>query len=236
VQVAGALRLESPPRWRGSSVAEQRTHKPLVVSSNLTPATNVTLRDSAAVSAPASLTALATLCGVGDARRHADAARSRKRSKPQPPQASPAHERFLSLQSTAGNAATAAWLQASPDDSLQRQAQPEESWQGSLETNLGENKSLYHTLNNFGDKPLQYLLRIRNTGYTLLNLGTQYTYRGGEPEREWVALFGQRGETREVTNGLSPKSSLRLRLFGERDHTAPDQSHTAGTVEVFLKK
>jgi hypothetical protein len=109
---------------------------------------------------------------------------------------------------------------------------PEESFDGSVESNFGENKNLYHTINNFSDQPLKYLLRIHNTGYALLSLETQYEYRGGEPQRAWTALFTQRGQTEEVVNGLPAHSVLHLRLFGERDYTQPDQSYYAGTLQV----
>lgn len=111
---------------------------------------------------------------------------------------------------------------------------PEESWDGSIKGHLGDHPSAYHTLNNFGDRQLRYRLRIHSTGYALLNLETQYQYKSGEPEQAWVALSAQRGKTEEVTNGLPPHSSLRLRLFGERDHTQKDQSYIAGTIEVRL--
>ena len=108
---------------------------------------------------------------------------------------------------------------------------PEESFDGSVESNFGENKSLYHTMYNNSDQPLNYVLRINNTGYALLNLETQYETRG-EPQRAWTAISTQRGQTQEVTNGLPPHWVLHLRLFGERDHTQPDQSYYAGTLQV----
>ena len=80
----------------------------------------------------------------------------------------------------------------------------EESWDGSIKGHLGDYPSADHTLNNFGDRQLRYRLRIHSTGYALLNLG------------------------------LPPRSSLRLRLFGERDHTQKNQSYIAGTIEVRL--
>src|SRR4029079_747824 len=103
--------------------------------------------------------------------------------------------------------------------------------EGSVSSDFGENKSLYHTINNFGDQQLEYLLRIKNTGYALLNLETQYDLRGG-PQQAWIAIAAQRGQTEEVKNGLPPHSSLHLRLYGARDYTAPDQSHYAGTLQV----
>lgn len=113
---------------------------------------------------------------------------------------------------------------------------PEESWDGSVASNFGENESTYHTMYNHSDQPLEYLLRIHNTGYALLSLETKYEYRGGEPQRAWTALFTQRGQTEEVTNGLPPHSVLHLRLFGERDYTQPDQSSYAGTLQVRRAK
>jgi hypothetical protein len=154
---------------------------------------------------------------------------------------------IANLQRVAGNQATRSLieretLQREPEDSGtaipldQAQAPPpEESWDGSVESNFGENKSLYHTINNFGDQQLRYLLRINNTGYALLSLETQYEFRG-EPQRAWTAISAQRGKTEEVTNGLPPHSVLHLRLFGERDHTQPDQSSYAGTLQVRRAK
>ena len=147
------------------------------------------------------------------------------------------------VQRLAGNQATRSLIegqtvQRQPEDSDtaipldQAQAPPpEESWDGSVESNFGENKSLYHTINNFGDQPLRYLLRIHNTGYALLNLETQYEHRG-EPQPAWIAIAAQRGQTEEVTNGLPPHAVLHLRLYGSRDYTDPDQSSYAGTLQV----
>ncbi len=151
------------------------------------------------------------------------------------------------LQRVAGNQATRSLIER---DTVQRDPEdggtaipldqnqgwvPEESFDGSVESNFGENKSLYHTINNFSDQPLTYLLRIHNTGYALLNLETQYETRG-EPQRAWTAISTQRGQTEEVTNGLPPHWALHLRLFGERDHTQPDQSYYAGTLQVRRAK
>ena len=154
---------------------------------------------------------------------------------------------IANLQRVAGNQATRSLIER---DTLQREPDggdtaipldqgkaeaPEESWDGSVDSNFGENKSLYHTINNFGDQQLEYLLRIKNTGHALLNLETQYDIRG-EPQRAWIAIAAQRGQTEEVTNGLQPHSSLHLRLYGARDYTDPDQSHYAGTLQVRRKK
>jgi hypothetical protein len=149
---------------------------------------------------------------------------------------------IVDLQRTAGNAATRTLIErarAVPMPVVQRDAAeaadpsaPEASWHGSVKGHLGEHPATYHTVNNFGDRQLTYRLRIHNTGYALLNLGTQYQYGRGEPQQEWVALSAQRGKTEEVTNGLPPHSSLRLRLFGERDHTQKEQTYIAGTADV----
>jgi len=151
------------------------------------------------------------------------------------------------VQRLAGNQATRTLieretLQRQPDgedaaialDSGQGWA-PEESFDGSVASNFGEGKSLYHTMYNNGDQQLEYLLRIHNTGYAMLSLETRYEYRG-EPQRPWIAISAQRGKTEEVTNGLPPHSVLHLRLFGERDYTDPDQSYYAGTLQVRRKK
>jgi hypothetical protein len=114
-------------------------------------------------------------------------------------------------------------------------AAPEEAWDASIKGYLGDNISVYHTLNNFGDQQLEYLLRIHSTGYAMLSLETQYEYKTGL-QQAWTALYAQRGKTEEVTNGLPPHSSLHLRLFGERDFTQKDQSYFEGTVEVRRKK
>lgn len=150
---------------------------------------------------------------------------------------------MVDLQRLAGNAATRTLIQLAPAAGVgavvQREAAkgadpsaPEESWDGSIKGHLGEHPATYHTLNNFSDRQLRYHLRIHNTGYALLNLETQYQYRSGKPERAWIAISAQRGDTEEVTNGLPARSSLRLRLFGERDHTRKDETYIAGTVAV----
>jgi hypothetical protein len=113
---------------------------------------------------------------------------------------------------------------------------PEDEWEGSIKGNLGDNTSLRHTLNNFGDKPLEYLLRIRSTGHAMVSLETQYEYKTTGLQRAWTALSAQSGKTEEVTNGLPPHSSLHLRFFGERDFTQKDQSYFAGTVEALRKQ
>ncbi len=151
------------------------------------------------------------------------------------------------LQRLAGNAATGTLVQRSSEalmpQVVQRQpaeaadpSAPEQSWVGSVKGHLGDHASTYHTLNNFGDRQLEYVLRIHSTGYALLSLETQYQYEEAGRQRAWTALSAQRGKTEEVTNGLPPHSSLSLRLFGERDHTQKDQSYFAGTVEVRRKK
>jgi hypothetical protein len=176
------------------------------------------------------------------------------------------HPAILELQRLAGNAATSRWLQAQRDPSPEaKAADPEQAWEGSLKTSLGEKGMLYHTLNNFGDRPFEYLLRVQNTGYAMVTLGTQFeslreskagrdermpigdlkrqTGRrspfsdlggGGsrQVEREWFAFGVQRGKTEQATYGLPPRSSLHLRLFGERDYTDPNQSHVEGTLQV----
>jgi hypothetical protein len=108
---------------------------------------------------------------------------------------------------------------------------PEEAWEGSIKGHLGENISLLHTLNNYGDEQLRYVLRIHSRGYAMVSLETRYRINN-ELREPWVALYAQRGETREVINGLPPRSSLHLRFFGERDATQKDQSYFEGTVEV----
>jgi hypothetical protein len=112
----------------------------------------------------------------------------------------------------------------------------ESYWTGGIKGHLHENPMAYHTVNNFGDTPLRYMLRIRNQGYCLLSLETRYEYGTTGLQHPWVALFEQRGKTGEVINGLPPHSSLHLRLFGEKDYTDPDQTWCEGTAEVILQK
>jgi hypothetical protein len=97
-------------------------------------------------------------------------------------------------------------------------------------------QATHATLNNFGDKPREYLLRIRSTGHAMVSLETQYKYKTTGLQRAWTALSAQSGKTEEVTNGLPPHSSLHLRFFGERDFTQKDQSYFAGTVEALRKQ
>jgi hypothetical protein len=113
---------------------------------------------------------------------------------------------------------------------------PESHWVGGIKGDLGEHPSAYHTLNNYGDAPLEYVLRIKNEGHCLLSLETQYEYKTTGLQRAWTAIAAQGGHTEEVTNGLPPGSSLHLRLFGERDATQPDRTDCEGTLEVELKK
>jgi len=113
---------------------------------------------------------------------------------------------------------------------------PENFWSGTIKGHLGEHPAVYHTLNNFSDTPLRYALRIKNKGYCLLSLETQYGYKNGESQRRWIAGSAQRGKTFEVINGLPPHSSLHLRLFGERDYTDPDQTWCEGSAETELLK
>lgn len=115
-------------------------------------------------------------------------------------------------------------------------AAPERYWTAAIKGHLGEHPVAYHTLNNFSDTPLRYLLRISNRGRCLLSLETQYRYRTTGLQRAWTAIFAQSGKSAEVTNGLPAHTSLHLRLFGERDHTEPDQSWCEGTVEVLLRE
>ncbi len=116
-------------------------------------------------------------------------------------------------------------------------AAPESHWKGALkEGSLHDRHALYHTVNNFGDTPLRYLLRIRNEGGCLLSLETQYRYSTVGLQRAWIAFSAQGGKTVETTNGLPPHSSLHLRLFGELDHTRPDEYRCAGTLEVVLQR
>lgn len=115
-------------------------------------------------------------------------------------------------------------------------AAPESHWSGAIKGHLGDHPAAYHTLNNFGDTPLQYTLRIKNQGRCLLSLETQYEYKSTGLQRAWTAGSAQRGKTFEVTNGLPPHSSLHLRLFGERDYMDKDQSWCEGTVEAVLQK
>ena len=149
------------------------------------------------------------------------------------------------MQRLAGNRATRSLIQRQPGAGSGDSAQPakdpapsaaEDTWVGSVKGYLGQKPSLYHTVNNFGDQELSYLLRITNTGYALLNLETQYEYKTGGEQRAWIALAAQRGQTLEVTNGLPPNSSLHLRLYGDRDYTQPNQSYIEGTLEVRRKK
>lgn len=114
-------------------------------------------------------------------------------------------------------------------------APADEAWEGDIKGHLGENVSLRHTLNNFSEQPVRYLLRIHSRGHAMVSLETQYRIRG-ELQRPWIALYAQRGQTREVVNGLPPRSSLHLRFFGERDHTRKDQSYFEGTVEARRQK
>ncbi len=114
-------------------------------------------------------------------------------------------------------------------------AAPEKYWVGSVKGNLGEHPNVRHTINNFGDTELRYLLRIKNTGYCLLDLGTQYEDRVSEEvDREWIPGVAKRGETLDFENGVPPHSSLHLRLFGEKDFTAEEQLWVEGTLQVFL--
>jgi hypothetical protein len=144
------------------------------------------------------------------------------------------------LQRLAGNRATRSLVEAKVTQRQSAQdpapSAPEEAWEGSIKGHLGDNISLYHTLNNFGDKQLQYVLRIESRGYAMVSLETQYEYKTGGLQRAWTALYAQRGQTKEVTNGLPPHSSLHLRFFGERDHTQKNQSYFEGTVQVRRKK
>jgi hypothetical protein len=119
-----------------------------------------------------------------------------------------------------------------------RASEPESYWTGEVKGWLGEHPVAYHTLNNYGDTPLQYTLRVKNTGYCLVDLETRYEYHRDptSEERAWVAVWAQRGKTEETTNGLPPHSSLHLRLFGERDATRPGQAYIEGTAEVIRKK
>jgi hypothetical protein len=144
------------------------------------------------------------------------------------------------LQHLAGNKATRALIEAKATQRQSAQdpalSAPEEAWEGSIKGHLGDNISLYHTLNNFGDKQLEYVLRIHSRGYAMVSLETQYEYKTAGLQEKWTALYAQRGQTQEVTNGLPPHSSLHLRFFGERDHTQKNQSYFEGSVEVRRKK
>jgi len=163
------------------------------------------------------------------------------------PEASDGVARLNLLQRSAGNQAVARLLETTGLLNLQpaapqgkdasKPSEPESYWKGEVKGWLGEHPAAYHTLNNFGDTPLEYVLRIKNTGYCLLDLETQYQYyKPPRQDRAWIAIAAQRGHTEEVTNGLPPHSSLHLRLYGERDATQPDQAYIEGTVEVILKK
>ncbi|HYN69053.1 MAG TPA: hypothetical protein VEX41_02435 [Candidatus Eisenbacteria bacterium] len=80
------------------------------------------------------------------------------------------------------------------------------------------------------------MLRIHSRGHAMVSLETQYEYKTTGLQQAWTALYAQRGQTEEVTNGLPPHSSLHLRFFGERDFTQKDQTYFEGTVEVRRKK
>jgi hypothetical protein len=108
-------------------------------------------------------------------------------------------------------------------------------FKGTIKGYLGENPNLYHTLNNFGDKPAKYALRLQNQGYCLLSLEMQIDWRKTIGlQRAWVTDFLQRNETKIRIFDLEPNQSVHLRLFGERDYTTPDQSWIEGSIQLLL--
>lgn len=179
-----------------------------------------------------------------------DGQRPRPRGGPAP--AAPIAASALALQATAGNRATTLWLQrqgpgqagggvgqAGPagDTGAEEQATGKvygegDTFDGRLKTTLSERDVLYHTLNNVSDKERFVTLKIQNAGEALLSLDTQYEREGSEPDRWWGALYVQSGKSGEVRNGLPAHTSLRLKLYGEKDHTKPDATRVEGTVSV----
>lgn len=128
-------------------------------------------------------------------------------------------------------------VQAKTDENADKDSTAQEKfWAGSIKGYLGEHPVAYHTLNNYSSNAFRYKLRIKNNGYCLLSLETQYEYKTSGLQRAWTAGSAQRGETFEVINGLPPHSSLHLKLFGERDYTDPEQSYCEGTAEAELQK
>lgn len=101
---------------------------------------------------------------------------------------------------------------------------------------LKDNPALYYTLNNFGAQQLEYLLRIKNRGYAMINLETKYELKYGGEQRAWIAIAATSGKAEQVTNGLPPHSSLHLRLYGQRDMTQPSQVWVDGALEVRRAK
>lgn len=159
------------------------------------------------------------------------------------------------LQRMAGNQATRSLIQRAPQENTVVGAQPagaqpagaqpakgpdpsapEEVWVGSVKGSLAENPEQRHTMYNHSDKELEYLLRIRNEGHATLSLETQYEMANGETQRAWTALYAPSGQTREVTNGLPPRWTLHLRLFGERDPSQADEYYVKGEAEARRTK
>src|SRR6188508_2099345 len=83
--------------------------------------------------------------------------------------------RVMDLQRTAGNQATASMLAsaAAPPESVQREgpaAKPEGHWIGTIKGGLNPETIVYHTLNNFTDKPISYTVQMTNTGKAMLSV------------------------------------------------------------------
>ena len=147
--------------------------------------------------------------------------------------------RVMDLQRTAGNQATASMLAAAPPESVQREgpaAKPEGHWIGTIKGGLNPETIVYHTLNNFTDKPISYTVQMTNTGKAMLSVRSRFRDKNGKPDgdRDWTQGSAASGEAFKVNLGLQPHWSVTLEFFGERDARTPDQSYVEGTMITSL--